>query len=66
MTFDLWTSHTRLDTFALAVAFNTNGTALAMNLKPLLIEYQLTNKVTAYVKDESNNLHTLEEALKNG
>lgn len=66
MTFDLRMSWIRFDTFALAVAFDTNGIALAENLKALLIEYQLTDEVIAYVKDESNDLKTLDEALKNG
>ncbi len=44
---------------------NTFGATLAKQMKYLLVEYQLTNKIIIYVKDESTNLNTFAFAFAN-
>ncbi len=38
---------------------NTSGATLAIHVKSLLVENQLTSKIIVYVKDERINLNTL-------
>jgi hypothetical protein len=39
---------------------NTYGATFVEIVKPFLVQFQLTNKVLIYVKDEGSNLSTLE------
>ncbi len=51
-------------TVGLFEASNTNGVAMAMKVKQILKKFGLTQKIMAYVKDESSNLATCAQALK--
>jgi hypothetical protein len=51
-------------TIGLFEASNTNGVAMAMKVKQILKKFGLTQKITAYVKDENSNLATCAQALK--
>jgi len=50
-------------TISLFEVTDTSGIALAKLMKPLLTEFQLTNKVLTCVKDKGKNLATLNFAL---
>jgi hypothetical protein len=39
---------------------NTYGATFVEIVKPLLVQFQLTNKILTYMKDEGSNLNTLE------
>jgi len=51
-------------TIGLFQAIKTNGQALTNNLRKLLDQYGLKNKMIAYVKDEGSNLNTMTIVLK--
>jgi hypothetical protein len=42
---------------------NTFGVIFSKIVKPLLVQFQLANKVLIYVKDEGNNLNTFENVF---
>lgn len=50
-------------TIGLFEANDTRGLSLAEQVKPILEEFELTNKVIAYVKDEGSNLTTMASSL---